>query len=142
MPMVIMHALCTTRASTVQARSACPFARRHDRSSHLHVSVELRAPYSHNHMVVHMCHACLAFSLLHLPNAQESSAASHKCHFCVRRFGRVFELPYKFNAVVQCAVALDAGWCKQFWWRMGQQMRRVGLRAPVKLIIDKLGGLQ
>ena len=25
---------------------------------------------------------------------------------------------------------------------MGQQMRRVGLRAPVKLIIDKLGGLQ
>ena len=89
-----------------QTRSACPFARRHDRSSHLHVFVEPHAPHSHDHMIVRMCHTGLAFSLLHLPTAQESSAASHKCHFCVCHLGRVFNLPYKypskwFNAIRQ-----------------------------------------
>ena len=30
-----------------------------------------------------------------MQSAQESSAASHKCHFRVRHFGSIFELPYK-----------------------------------------------
>ena len=30
-----------------------------------------------------------------MQSAQESSAASHKCRFCVRHFGSVFDWPYK-----------------------------------------------
>jgi hypothetical protein len=37
-------------------------------------------------------HSLLSFRIL--LSTQESLAASHKCHFCVRRFGRVFALPY------------------------------------------------
>jgi hypothetical protein len=60
------------------------------------VFVEPHAPHSHDHMIVRMCHTGLAFFLLHLPTAQESSAASHKCRFCVCHFGRVSNLPYKY----------------------------------------------
>ena len=133
-----------------QARSACPFARRHDRSSHLHVSVaEPRAPYSHDHMIVPMCHACLAFSLLHLPTAQESSAAFHtECHFCVRHFGRVFDLPYKL-------IQRSGSVCNGFGRRMvqavlvahgaadekgrpsspGQTHHRQARRTPIRLLL-------
>ena len=47
---------------------------------------------------------------------------SHKCHFCVRHFGRVFNLPY--NPSFQC--------CSTSANKNG--------RAPGKLILDKLSG--
>ena len=37
-------------------------------------------------------HSLLSFRIL--LSTQESLAASHKCNFCVRRFGRVFDLQY------------------------------------------------
>ena len=40
-------------------------------------------------------------SLFELLSVKESSAASPKCHFRVRRFGRLFGLPYKFSAACQ-----------------------------------------
>ena len=48
---------------TPQPRSACPFAHRHGRSNHLHVSVEPHVPHSHDHMVARMWHVSLALSL-------------------------------------------------------------------------------
>ena len=59
-------------------------------------------------MIVRMCHTGLAFSLLHLPTAQESSAASYKCQFRVRHFGRVFDYLYKRVLMVDRALK-DAG---------------------------------
>ena len=47
----------------------------------------IAANMSHDH--VSLC------CFYNLPSVQESSAASHKCHFCVRHFGRVFALPFK-----------------------------------------------
>ena len=40
---------------------------------------------------------------------KESSAASHRCHFRVRHFGRLFTLPYKRSCVValRCQLRLD-----------------------------------
>ena len=78
-----------------QAHSTCRFECPHSGSTHLHVVVEPHAPHSHDHMIVCMYHAGSAFLLLHLPTPKESSVASHKCHFRVRHFGRVFSLPYK-----------------------------------------------
>ena len=40
--------------------------------------------------------SCLRCSVI-LLSVQESSAASHKCRFRVRHFGRVFALPYKYS---------------------------------------------
>ena len=51
-----------------------------------------------------MCHAGLAFSLLDLPTVQESSAASHKCHFRVCHSGRVCDYPYKSVLMVDRAL--------------------------------------
>ena len=41
------------------------------------------------------CHSLLSF--WNLLSTQESSAASQKCRFRVRHFGRVFVLPYKYT---------------------------------------------
>ena len=83
-----------------QAHSTCRFECPHSGSTHLHVVVEPHAPHSHDHMIVCMYHAGSAFLLLHLPTPKESSVASHKCHFRVRHFGRVFSLPYKTASVL------------------------------------------
>ena len=71
-------------------------------STHQHVFVERHAP--HSHVIIRMCHAGLAFSLLDLPTVQESSAASQKCHFRVRHSGRVCDYPYKSVLMVDRAL--------------------------------------
>ena len=79
------------------AHSTCPFARRHGQCTHLHTAQVTRhagipAVDQWPHLA---CHNLLSFcSLL---STQESSAASQKCRFRVRHFGRVFVLPYEYT---------------------------------------------
>jgi hypothetical protein len=57
-------------------------------------------------------HSLLSFRIL--LSTQESLAASNKCHFRVRCFGRVFALPYnKGSRADQCVSLLSGGaaWC-------------------------------
>ena len=75
-----------------------PFVRRHGRAAH--------DSFRHEpHTMIHDCRnrhtTCWLgpLSLSLLPRVQESLAASHKCHPRVCHIGRVFNLPYKFNAV-------------------------------------------
>ena len=98
-----MHATFATR--TPRAHTTRPFARQHGRSTRLHVPQVTR----HTHHVdsrsqplpVGQCPCAARRILLIVP---ESSAASHKCRFHVRHFGRVFVLPYKIIGTVdQCA---------------------------------------
>jgi hypothetical protein len=60
-----------------------------------HAAQVMRQTY-HDHMsALHQLHLAHISPVHDLPSVQESSAASYKCHFCVRHFGRVFDLPYK-----------------------------------------------
>ena len=145
--MVIMHALCTTRASSTQCMPFCAPTRPQLSSACVCCGTACTI-LSRSHMIVPMCHACLAFSLLHLPTAQESSAAFHKCHFCVRHFGRVFDLPYKL-------IQRSGSVCNGFGRRMvqavlvahgaadekgrpsspGQTHHRQARRTPIRLLL-------
>ena len=89
------HAMAWSMAGNSRYIRMAKCSRLHGRSTHLHVFVEPHAPRSHDHMILCMWHAGVFVSLLDLPTLQESSAASHKCHFRVRHFRRVFDSPYK-----------------------------------------------
>ena len=82
---------------TPHAHSTCPFARRHGQCTKpAHSTSHTARGHDCCRSIAHLaCHSLLSFwSLL---RTQESSAASHKCRFRVRHFGRVFVLPYKYR---------------------------------------------
>ena len=80
---------------TPHAHSTCPFAHRHGQCTRLRTAqVTWHAGMTAVDQLAHLaCHSLLSF--WNLLSTQESSAASHKCHFRVRHFGRVFDLPFK-----------------------------------------------
>ena len=68
-------------------------------------------------------HTLACPSHLNLPCCVESSAATHKCHFRVRHFGRVFILPYK-KAVSFC----------QWTWMLVRQQLTLLLLQPLMVL--------
>ena len=84
-----------TEPRAPHAHSTCPFARRHGQCTRLRTAqVTWHAGMTAVDQLAHLaCHSLLSF--WNLLSTQESSAASHKCHFRVRHFGRVFDLPFK-----------------------------------------------
>ena len=89
-----MHA---ARASRTSCRTTRTYSRRYGRGTRLHAPCVPHAhdtphpPYDRTLHIAHW-HGPLFW---HLLCVKQSSAASHKCHYCVRHFGRVFISPYK-----------------------------------------------
>ena len=80
--MHIMHTPLTHVNASTAAAHACM-----SHEHHTHCSLVItRLP---------AWHTLAGLLILNLPCCVESPAATHKCHFRVRHFGRVFALPYK-----------------------------------------------
>ena len=79
----LMHTPFTHLHAGTVAALACAM-------SHTRIAASDAITQSHRHVTVN-----LSLSVFDMPTVQEGSSASHKCHSRVRRFGRVFNLPYK-----------------------------------------------